>query len=219
MAKTKLTHFTKEPIFFLGASVLSMVTNPQKKVVRTISGRTKRVNPELSFQAPIRKLLDKAVKNGFFSWNKNGTYCRGTAQRRLINLDHSTIVSYYNSVINGLVNYYSFVDNRSGLAWIVHGLKVSCALTLALKYKLKRMAPVFKKFGKNLTDPETKVSLKLPSDLKRTRLFRVNPTQGLNALRQKWTSKYTRSNLFKKCVVCGGSPAEMHHVRKVRELK
>jgi hypothetical protein len=29
----------------------------------------------------------------------------------------------------------------------------------------------------------------------------------------------TRSNLNKSCVVCGALPAEMHHVRKLRELE
>lgn len=189
LAKTKITHFTQKPVFFLGTKVLNRVGRAQKKVVRTVTGRTKRVNPTLSLYVPTKLLLDKGVKNGYFRWNQNGTSCRGTAQRRLINLDHRTIVSYYNSVILGLVNYYSFATNFSALSWIVHGLKVSCALTLALKYKLRRMAPVFKKFGKKLTDPETKVSLKLPSSFKRTNKFIVNPTQGLDALRQKWTSK------------------------------
>ena len=39
----------------------------------------------------------------------------------------------------------------------MHQLKLSCGLTLALKYKLKTKSKVFKKFGKLLADPATKL--------------------------------------------------------------
>ena len=42
----------------------------------------------------------------------------------------------------------------------------SCALTLALKYKLRTMRKTFKRFGKELECPVTGLKLKLPDTLR-----------------------------------------------------
>jgi len=49
---------------------------------------------------------------------------------------------------------------------------MSCALTLALKYKLRTKRQAFRKFGKKLADPETGVKLSMPSVLKVQHNFR-----------------------------------------------
>jgi len=102
---------------------------------------------------------------------------------------------------------------------IVRILKISCALTLTLKFKLRHKAKAFKKFGSKLVDAETGRAWKLPVSFLRTRQFHINPAPALAAIRQKWQYKLTKSNLNKGCVICGGCPAEMHHVRKLRDLK
>jgi hypothetical protein len=66
-------------------------------------------------------------------------------------------------VIQGLLNYYKFVDNRMSFSNIIHGLKHSCALTLALKFKVKSRAKIFKKYGSFLEDPESKLKIYVPS--------------------------------------------------------
>jgi predicted restriction endonuclease len=38
-------------------------------------------------------------------------------------------------------------------------------------------------------------------------------------LEKSWANKLTRSLLGNKCIICGSYAAEMHHVRKIRELK
>jgi hypothetical protein len=41
----------------------------------------------------------------------------------------------------------------------------------------------------------------------------------LEMLEKSWAGKLTRSNLGKRCIVCGDVyHVEMHHVRKIREL-
>jgi len=119
----------------------------------------------------------------------------------------------------GLLNYYSFVDNRANLWWLVHGLKYSCALTFRLKYKLRFMSKVFRKFGRNLKDPETGVGLYVPKTFGRTRKFLINPVEPLKMVYSMWYTKLTKSNLGKSCIICGDSNVQMHHVRKIRELK
>jgi len=81
---------------------------------------------------------------------------------RLINLDHADILRYYNSKIHGILSAYEFVSNRKSLGTVVHLLKHSCALTLALKYKLRTKAKVFRKFGPTLMDKKTNIKLFIP---------------------------------------------------------
>nr|YP_009710071.1 hypothetical protein [Coleochaete scutata]QFU80176.1 hypothetical protein [Coleochaete scutata] len=216
--KTKLTHFTHKPIMFLGTSILNRML-VKEKPVRLVRGARKRVTPHLTLHAPIKIILEKLVTKKFLKWNNDGSYCEGTALRRLINLDHSDILNYYQSVIKGILNYYSFVDNKANLWWPIHALKFSCVLTLALKYKLKTKSGVLSRFGRNLKDPESKKELILPKTLGRTGEFKINPISAFDAINQKWYGKLTRSNLGKLCVICGLGPVEMHHVRKIKDLK
>ena len=44
---------------------------------------------------------------------------RGTFKGNLINLDHADKLKYYNSVIRGVYNYYSFVNNTQDLAHVI----------------------------------------------------------------------------------------------------
>lgn len=219
LSKTHITHFTHKPISFLGISILNRGLAKNKPISRRITGLRQRSNIRLSLHAPIPQLLRNMVAGGFMKWNHDGSLCMSTALRRVINLDHATILQYYQSVINGIINYYSFVDNRPKLGIIVQGLKYSCAQTLALKYKLSRRSRAFRKFGGGLKDPETGLQLKIPQTMARTREFKVNPPMAYNVIAQKWYSKLTKSNLYKTCVICGDPAVEMHHVRKLRELK
>jgi len=50
---------------------------------------------------------------------------------------------------------------------------MSCAYTLARKYKLNNFALAFKKFGKRLTCPDTDAYLTLPSTMKVIHKFNV----------------------------------------------
>jgi hypothetical protein len=38
-------------------------------------------------------------------------------------------------------------------------------------------------------------------------------------LERSWAGKLTRSNLGLSCVICGRIPAQMHHVRTIKELQ
>ena len=114
-----------------------------------------RVTSPISFHAPIKDLLKKRVKSGVMKWNRDGTFCGGTGLGRLVNWEHALIIRFYQQKIDGILNYYSFVDNFRELGWFVHALKYSCALTLRLKFKLPSVRRVFKKFGSSLKDPET----------------------------------------------------------------
>lgn len=74
------------------------------------------------------------------------------------------------------MNYYSFADNRTSLNNLVHALKRSCALTLALKYGLRTQAKVFKRYKNELISPSNQTKFWIPKTFKRTQIFNTaNP--------------------------------------------
>ena len=218
--KTFITHFSKDPIFFLGTFIKGnweeekrIITIKKKGGVSTKVRMTFRV----VLKAPIESIFEKATSNSFFK-KRHGRFVP-TYVGRCINLDHNDILRYYNSVIRGVLNYYSFANNRKSLGSFVHGLKLSCARTLALKYKLRHASKVYRKFGSKLRSPDGNVELFIPSTFKAIKKFSCNVPLPNDVILSNWNNKLTKSNLFKICVICGSNHVEMHHVRKVRDLK
>lgn len=218
--KTLITHFSKDPIFFLGTFIKgSWENNKRVDVVERNSIRRKvRITSRVVLKAPIKNLFEKATQNSFFK-KRAGEFVP-TSVGRLINLDHSDILMYYNSVIRGVLDYYSFANNRKSLGSFVHGLKMSCARTLALKYKLRHASKVFSKFGFYLKCSSTGVALFIPKTFKAIKTFGGNVPLPDSVLFSNWNKKLTKSNLFLKCTICGSHDnVEMHHVRKIKDLK
>lgn len=209
LEKTKITHFTKDPIHFLGAEIINKAALNEKPVTLTKGNNSKRIRitPRLSFKIPILIILEKLKNKGFLKWNDNGTLLKGTALTRILNSDHSDIIRYYNQVMQGLLNYYSFADNRSSLRSVFHLLRESCALTLALKHKIRTQARVFKEFGSNLRCPETGIKLFSVLTLERVRVFNVyNNLHSLDRIfNVSWANKMTRSVLNNTCIICDNS--------------
>lgn len=227
--KTKVTKFS-DGIRFLGTVITNR--NPKDKPVITVirGGQIfkSRVTPRLSMHAPIKDTLIQLENKGYFRRAPSGqskkninntSQIKPTALRKLINLDHHDIIISYNGVIRGILNYFSFVDNKKSLGIIVHGLKISCALTFALKYKLRTARKVFKRFGPKLKYAPGP-ALYIPKTFSRTRLFKVDmPMRPGNIIANAFASKLTGSNLFRTCVICQEGPVEMHHVRTIKELR
>jgi group II intron reverse transcriptase/maturase len=225
--KTTITDFHKG-IKFLGAVITNrrLSEKPVRLALRGKSKGTKvRVTPRLSFHAPIRTLLDRLVIRGYFRWSKVFKRIVPTGMRSLVNLDHRAILLLYNSVISGLMNYYRFADNRKSLGNITHGLKMSCALTLALKFKMRTARKSFRRFGGRLKDPLSKVHLKIPETHRRlSHLERFKTGKGdlktpESVIKLSYANIRSVSMVNRTCVVCGSSSGiQAHHVRKLREL-
>ena len=210
--KTKITKFS-DGIYFLGTTITNRAVY-EKPIKRMSAGNAKghkvRVTPRLSFHFPVAAYMRKLVARGFMKWTSNHeNRIRATAMRSLVNLDHGDIIRLYNSVSRGILNYYSFVDNHKSLGLLVHGLKLSCAHTLALKFKFRAVAKVFRKFGPLLSNG--KVSFYLPPTFKRTRYYALigqNANPILSRTRS-WANKMTASNLGKPCVICGSTAVRL----------
>ena len=217
-ARTSITSALRKKAFFLGTEI-QWRQPVDKKVVITKKGKLSRVTARMALRSPIKALMNKLVTHQFLKWNPNGTILIPTGLKRMVNFDHADIIAYYNAVVRGILNYYSFADNRSSLGSIVRYLRMSCARTLALKYKLRFMAKAYKKFGSNLACPETSVGLYKPGSLARIRQFYTSKPATLEMLERSWAKKLPRSSLGKNCIICGVIPAQMHHVKKVKELQ
>lgn len=174
--KTKLTHFPSGSVQFLGAdlkgplkgSYISFFRNGKKRVFDNKINSLFLVHL-LRIEAPIKKILNRLTTAGFYK-KKNDLFYP-TRVGRIYNYDMPDILRYYNSIIRGLLNYYTFADNRSSLGMVIHGLKHSCALTLRGKLKAKTKATIFKKFGSKLTYSETISDKKGNKSEKKYRLF------------------------------------------------
>lgn len=79
---------------------------------KNLLAKTK-ITSSLRLCAPIRKLFEAGYLQGFF--RKDGLNYKPTFVGRLVNLDHASILSSYNSIIRSVFNYYSFVDNKKSL--------------------------------------------------------------------------------------------------------
>lgn len=218
--KSLITHISKTPISFLGTQIKgNCETEKEVNLVRK-NGVSRKVRstrlPVL--KVPIHELFEKAMVKGFFK-KKAGKFVP-TKVGWLINLDHSDILGYYNSVLRRILNFYSFVNNRKSLGSFVYGLKLSCARSLALKYKLRSASKIYRKFGGKLKCPDTGSELFIPKTFKAIHKFSTNALIPDEVLCKRWDDKLTPSRLYTDCVICGTShQVETHHVRKVKDLK
>ena len=126
----------------------------------------------------------------------------------------------YNSVIRGLINYYSFVHNYGKLvAYIIYNLKQSCAKLLAAKFKLFTQKKVYERFGPLLSTKNSNGQVKadfIKPNYKITIKFNIKSTPIIQSLFGS-KSLSTLNNLI--CVICSSEyRVEMHHIRAMKYL-
>lgn len=126
-----------------------------------------KVTPEIILKASIKLIFEKATLHGFFK-NRVDKFV-SIRVAHCINLNHRNILRYYNFIIYGVYNYYSFALNKKSFLSFVHGLNLSCARTLALKYKLCHASKIYKKFGVKLRSFNDNIELFIPPIFKKTK--------------------------------------------------
>lgn len=182
--KTRISHFPSgDKVKFLGVYLKRGEGDPKpkeskskskSKVVDGAHGKLHaRVNHvRMNYLLPRAQLLEKLAADGFLKNYTPGQRIITNAIAKWIFLDHRSIILRYNAVINGLLNYYSFVDNYHELHLLINFiLKHSCAKTLARKFRLKSRAGAFHKFGPRLaTNDPVPVGLNIPTSFSNLRL-------------------------------------------------
>lgn len=117
--KTLITP-TKKGFDFLGAKIKTLKRVGYRMKTRTVKGKsiTMRANVRARVNAPLTNIIEKLVKNRIAHRSGDGVLL-AKPQTGLVNLDHSTILQFYNYKIHGLINYYSFAANRVGLQNVI----------------------------------------------------------------------------------------------------
>lgn len=218
--KTVITA-TKEGFKFLGAYCVKPYSMKAGLFASAMKkGNAARYKMRMRVMIPVNDVIKKLADNKFVVFNELGLPI-ATARKDLVNFEHHEIITFYNHRIQGLANFYGFASNLTSLRKINMFLQFSCALTLALKLKLRTKKQVFNKFGPKLTDPETGMTLKLPSNLRVKYSFQGNKTDAMeDVLKVSWYKKLTKSSLNKKCTICESTnKIEMHHIRQVKDVK
>jgi hypothetical protein len=112
--KTVISNILNNEWSFLGAKMKKI--NPEWRV-KPVSGTQVGI-AKLLVNAPIDKLLGNLKKSGFVRQNKLGKFIP-KAYTSIVNLSHYEIVSFYNSKIHGIINFYNFASNRQAIGSII----------------------------------------------------------------------------------------------------
>lgn len=210
---------TKDGFKFLGAYCIKP-SSVKAGLFASKKGNPGKYRMRMRVMIPVNDVIKKLINNKFVLLDKSGLPVP-TARKDMVNFEHHEIINFYNHRIQGLTNFYGFASNLNSLRKINMFLQFSCALTLALKLKLRTKKQVFNRFGPKLTDPETGIALKMPSNLKVKYSFLGDKSNRVDEiLKVSWYNKLTKSSLNQKCVICdSANNIEMHHIREVKDVK
>jgi group II intron reverse transcriptase/maturase len=182
----------------------------------------RRNNRDIRLEVPLDRIHKKLNDIGFLKDR--------TPIPRFLWLHNSKdqIISLYNSVYRGYLNYYSFAMNKNQLSSYLHFvLKTSCAKLLAAKFTLDTQNKVHLEFGKDLKGKDkigfivaeyglTPWDFKTPS-VTRSPRNKISESGILNTLYAETTSVASLENL--SCSNCGSKyRVEMHHVKYLKDL-
>jgi group II intron reverse transcriptase/maturase len=220
--KTIISNLSDNNFSFLGAEIhkLKKESTHLIRTRNTYGTIRRRPHTRLLIKAPLEKILLELKKNKYIRKNSQYKYV-AMAYTKITNLSHYEIITFFNSKINGLLNFYSFASNLNRLRYVIYLFQMSCAYTLARKYKLNNFTKAFSEFGKKLTCPKTGLGLCLPDTMKVKHKFNKNSTlEFTDMVKQTWSAKLTEDTFDKSCALCGTTyKIEMHHLRSVKNIR
>lgn len=115
--KTIISNLQDNKFHFLGAEIVKLKRN--HTFIRSNKATKSYVATNRPLvKAPIQKLLEKLKTSGFIQQNHNKQYLPQHIGA-LLNLSHYDIITYYNSRIQGILNFYSFAANLNKLGRII----------------------------------------------------------------------------------------------------
>jgi len=207
--KTVITNIRTNKVLFLGVRFFKTHAN---NLVRSSRGRPMRAPLFIRFEAPFDRILNKLNTAGF---------CKGVEPKPKFILMFNTkdqIIHIHNSILKGILNYYSFVHNYGKLVGLVNNIiKGSCAMLLAAKFKLKSQSAVYDKYGKDLKGNDNIAFIQVKYKMNP---WKFNIKENLDIVSGLFTlSKSIASLKDLKCELCGSDyRVEMYHIRKMTDL-
>lgn len=157
LKQQQIVSFKHKQTLFLGFIIKGSAFS--NRFIRTnVKGKKyKEVVPCPLILIPMKRILDRLVLKGFIKYNKNGY--KPKSLRRLIHNSLYSIIEFYNTIYKSFAYYYKICKFRNTLRSLNYMLKISCALTIALKMNLKTIHKVMQVYGPNLTAVENKVEI------------------------------------------------------------
>jgi len=207
-SKTLLTNANEDKALFLGTEIFRL---RHQSFSSSQFGYIKRNGREVRLESPKQRIVKKLTNIGFL---KNNI----PVPRFLwLHNDKDTIVTLYNSVYRGYINYYSFAENLNRVSsWLHFVLKTSCAKLLASKFKLETQKKVFIKYGSDLKGEDRIGFVQAVYGLDGWD-FKIKNREIIPTLYAETLSKASLQNL--KCAVCESEyRVEMDHIRMMKDL-
>ncbi len=225
--KTLITQ-AKDKARFLGFEVFvsnsnHVMTDKNGHKKRSVGGHILLYVPREKWQ---KKLLDYSALK--ITYKEGRKIFIPTECTYLINSDDLEILNQYNAKIRGIYNYYRIADNVSVLGDFYYVMKYSLFKTFAAKYKTRisriRRKYGYKRFGVEYPTKTGAATACLHDDgFKKDKGAIVTPDidvipQVHRNLNHTGLISRLKAN---RCEWCGAGnvPIEMHHVRKIKDLK
>ncbi|MEU1601641.1 group II intron reverse transcriptase/maturase [Streptomyces sp. NPDC005708] len=227
MEKTHIRHAGSQEITFLGVRI-SGTGSRNHEIITASNGKGNRVHKKrrsrgtMTLKAPMGEIVSRLHQKGFCG--KDGF---PESKVSWTVLDDVDIISRYNTVLDGILNYYSFANNFWAMGRVQYILLYSAAKTLGHRHKMSSVGQVFKRYGKDLTVRTPGDDGKVRSVGFRARKsfaakpndFKVQVQDPEATLRTASWQVRTKSNLGRVCVICGSpDKVQMHHVRHIRKM-
>lgn len=198
--KTLITTPREKPAIFLGTQIS---ISSHYSFTPGVHGQKQKVVSQIVMNAPMDRIIRKLASVKMM----DPVSKVGTPRFLWLAEDKDTIITLYNSILRGYLNYYSFANNRhrvaSSLEFI---LRTSCAKLLAAKFSLKTLSQVLRRFGDNLKG-EDKVAFVKPSYKIDVWDFKINVQTSLKTLYASRISKASLENLVCVKVRCSSGDA------------
>lgn len=222
--KTLITH-SNTPARFLGYDIRVRRDNTAKRTANGIVKRT--LNGKVERNIPVVDKIEKFLFSKGIVRQDNGKLvpCH---RNTLLHLTDLEIVTAYNAELRGICNYYNLASNFNCLHYFSYLMEYSCLKTLGAKHK-SSVAKIICKYkdGKSWSIP-----YKTKEGKKRARVATYQDCAQTKKCEDKipnLTVQHLHSRttfedrlMAHKCELCGTTASqhyEVHHVRKVKDLK
>ncbi len=216
----------KDKVKFLG---YEMTVGWNSRIYEDKFGIKRRTaNGHIRLFVPKETWVDKVKNLGALKIDNNGKW--KILHRGLQPLDDLEILSIYNAEIRGLYNYYMLANNVSVLSKFHYIMSFSMYKTFASKYRTS----VNKILNKCKVNGVFTINYRTKKGVKASTLYDQGFRQNLNNVQKDLAVDYVantwafkgKSSIISRlvaetCEWCGNSglPLEMHHVRKLKDLK
>lgn len=223
--KTLITNARSDRAKFLGTFIKRLSTSAGNTLYTKktkVNGPSRRIpSGNLWMSAPILEIVKKLESKGFMRSNNHRWNAKVIKTFTLLPI--KDIIMRYKSILNGLMNYYSFADNKlrfNKVHWI---LKQSLRKSICCKLKIGKRAFI-RRFGEDiivkykLKDKIKTINFETP-DLTRKSMLFLGASKFVDPFTNIYWKVSTINSLEKPCASCGSTDnIEMHHLKHIKTI-